>query len=552
MWSLFSSRNCKSASRTGSVKSSRLAIEALEDRRLMSANLLSEYVIPDQGANAEFIARGTDGNLWFTDSAYNRVGRINSQGIFDTYIPLHTPYSDPKSITAGPDGNMWVLENGANQVARITPAGTVTEFRIPSNNGGSIDSILVGPDHNLWFGEFGSSHIGRVTPQGVVTEFAVPGYFRTNMPENLTVGPDGKIWFTLPWANQVGNLSMSGQFHMFTTGFSDQSFPFGITAGPDGNLWFTEPSKDQVARITPQGVVTELYVGITQHSSPTYITVGADGALWYNAPGTSWVNPRLGKVTTSGIVTEYELPYTSHASQGITTGYDGNLWFVEQQGKIGELNLAATLPAHLTDAANALVHSAEQYAGVVIQAYLKYLHRTPAVQEVNAWVSLLQQNLTDEQLEAGFIGSAEFYVRSGNTDKAWIDAMYVSLLNRPADPAGEAAWLQVLAAGGNRATIAFGFAASGEREMQRVQYDYATYLGRAATAGEVGAWVNLFEHGFRNEDLIAGFVSAPEYYWSQLKGRDDTPDWILSAYKDVLHRSPSTQEIDALMQYLQQ
>jgi streptogramin lyase len=549
MWSIFSSRNRKPVGRTSRPRSSHLGIESLEDRRLMSANLLCEFVIPNAGT-ADTIARGTDGTLWFTDPTDNHVGRINSQGIFGTFIPLNTPFSNPKAITAGPDGNMWVVETEANQIARVTPAGTVTEFRIPSSNGGSLGTILQGPDHNLWFAENGSSNIGRITPQGVVTEYAVPGYFRTNSPQDMTVGSDGKIWFTVPWANEVGNIDMAGHFHMFTTGISAQSFPTGIASGADGNLWFTESAKDQVARITPQGAVTEFYVGITQHSSPTDITLGADGALWYTAPGNSWVNPRIGKVTTSGIVTEYVLPYQSQLNGSITTGYDGNLWFSEGQGKIGQLNLLETLPSHLQDAANALVHSAEQYAGVVIQCYLKYLHRAPAVQEVNGWVSLLQQNLTDEQLEAGFIGSAEFYVRSGNTDKSWIDAMYVSLLGRPADPVGEAAWLQVLASGGDRATIAFDFAASGEREAMRVQYDYVTYLGRAASAYEVQAWVNLFEHGYRNEDLIAGFVSAPEYYWSQLKGRDDTQDWILSAYKDILHRTPSTSELDALMQYL--
>jgi len=55
-------------------------------------------------------------------------------------------------------------------------------------------------------------------------------------------------------------------------------------------------------------------------------------------------------------------------------------------------------------------------------------------------------------------------------------------------------------------------AASLEREGLRVQQDYQRFLGRLASSGEVGYWVNAFAHGSTNEDIITGFVASPEYF----------------------------------------
>ena len=80
--------------------------------------------------------------------------------------------------------------------------------------------------------------------------------------------------------------------------------------------------------------------------------------------------------------------------------------------------------------------------------------------------------LTDQQLEAGFIASDEFFAKSGGTDATWVNALYQSLLGRPADPSGEAFWTQQLANGVTRDSVAFGFADSTEREGQLVESDY--------------------------------------------------------------------------------
>ncbi len=161
---------------------------------------------------------------------------------------------------------------------------------------------------------------------------------------------------------------------------------------------------------------------------------------------------------------------------------------------------------------NLIDHSAEYFGTIIQPAYLQFLGRAADQNGLAYWTNRLIDGLTDEQLEADFIGSAEFYQKAGATDKGWVDALYQSLLSRPADPTGEAFWVGQLEDGVSRASVAYGFAASSEREGQLVMADYEKYLGRIAGASEVAYWVGQFSIGVTNEDIVSAFVSSDEFY----------------------------------------
>lgn len=98
------------------------------------------------------------------------------------------------------------------------------------------------------------------------------------------------------------------------------------------------------------------------------------------------------------------------------------------------------------------------------------------------------------------------------------DAMYQDLLGRPPDSTGESYWVQQLAMGAQRSDVAFGFAASIEREQQRVTADYMHFLGRTPDQAGLNFWVTQFTMGFTNEDLIAGFIASDEYFKNAISG----------------------------------
>lgn len=156
----------------------------------------------------------------------------------------------------------------------------------------------------------------------------------------------------------------------------------------------------------------------------------------------------------------------------------------------------------------------------------------------------MQLGVTDEQLEAQFIGSDEYVRLHGGDDRAWVQGMYFDLLGRSPDQAGWAYWVGQLQAGASRYLTALGFAASAEREAIVVGDDYFTYLGRSAAAGETSFWVARFEQGVRNEDLVASFLGSSEYYNNPAKGDGSRIGWLQSVYQDLFGRAPSQSEID--------
>jgi hypothetical protein len=199
------------------------------------------------------------------------------------------------------------------------------------------------------------------------------------------------------------------------------------------------------------------------------------------------------------------------------------------------------MPDNLVSVANAFTHSAESYSNFVTNFYRADLGRSPDAEGLAYWVAQMQNGLTDEQLEAGFIGSAEYIQDHGGTAQGWVQGLYQDVLGRSPDAKGLAYWVGQLGSGASPEAVAYGFAASPEREAQRVTADYQKYLGRSPDADGLTYWVNSFLAGSGNEDLIAGFVGSPEYYQSH---GNSNQSWLTSVYQDVLSRAPSQDELD--------
>ena len=84
-------------------------------------------------------------------------------------------------------------------------------------------------------------------------------------------------------------------------------------AGPDGALWFTNYGNNSIGRITTSGAVTN-YTG-PGIGDPDQIVAGPDGALWF----TNLDNNSIGRITTSGTVTNYTDP-SIDGPDGIAVG----------------------------------------------------------------------------------------------------------------------------------------------------------------------------------------------------------------------------------------
>lgn len=122
--------------------------------------------------------------------------------------------------------------------------------------------------------------------------------------------------------------------------------PGAIVTGTDGALWFTEVLASgpggKIGRITTTGVITE-YPLPHSGSYVTDIARGSDsnGIVWFT--GASMSGPSfIGRVASTGMITEASTLDPGAMALRLTTGPDGALWFTvieagTQTGKIGRI-----------------------------------------------------------------------------------------------------------------------------------------------------------------------------------------------------------------------
>jgi hypothetical protein len=336
----------------------------------------------------------------------------------------------------------------------------------------------------------------------------------------LSTGPNSETNL----AGQTGSVNVLGHVNLPPTidAVHDQSL--AENAGPQTiNLTGISGGQGESETVT----ITAASSNTALIPSPTvnYSSPGTTGSLSFtpiaNATGTATITLTLkdnGGTANGGhdtTVITFQVSVSAGASQFqqfITKVYQDLLGRAPDSDGLNFWTNQLTSGVPRSQIAIALTHTTEYFSTIIKPAYEQFLGRPADDAGLSFWISQMQNGLTDEHLEAGFIGSPEFYQHAGGTDKLWVDAMYQDLLGRQPDMQGESFWVQQLAMGAQRADVAFGFAASVEREQQRVTADYSHFLGRIPDQQGLNFWVQQFTMGFTNEDLIAGFIASDEYF----------------------------------------
>ena len=294
------------------------------------------FAVPDENdynpasVGIDGITTGPDGAVWFTELRTSQIGRITTAGATTQYaVPSAGKDTGPLGITVGPDGALWFTER--DTIGRITTAGAVTTFPAAAPNGGP-SQIITGPDGALWFTETYDNQIGRMTTTGALTVY--PLAEPNSYPTGITVGSDGAIWFAETTA--LGRITTDGALSEFPIPVNQSALQ--ITSGPDGALWFTGTSETggTIGRMTTEGAFTAYPLGT--YAGTFAIITGPDGALWFTAYFSEEL-PELGRITTTGAVSFYHMPFRipSPLGDGMTVGPDGEFWFtLWENNVIGE------------------------------------------------------------------------------------------------------------------------------------------------------------------------------------------------------------------------
>ncbi|HEY2704346.1 MAG TPA: DUF4214 domain-containing protein [Candidatus Dormibacteraeota bacterium] len=161
--------------------------------------------------------------------------------------------------------------------------------------------------------------------------------------------------------------------------------------------------------------------------------------------------------------------------------------------------------------AHALLGSVEYRTNLVQSAYWQYLGRGGDSAGIAYWVDAMGRGTTDENVRLSFIGSNEFWTNSGGNPRGYVDTLYTAVLQRTAEPSGEAYWVDRLNHGAPAYSVAASLIGSTEMLEQRIAGYYLTYLSRTAGSPELAYWAAALAGGTRDEDVILGFVGSNEF-----------------------------------------
>jgi streptogramin lyase len=291
-----------------------------------------DFAIPH---DAQDIVAGADGNLWFTETLANRIGRMSVDGHGVEFV-IPTAGSGPASLTRGRDGNIWFTEHDAAKIGRITPDGVITEFPAVPN----AWDIAADSEGNLWV-----THDDLSTaPMGSVARISTNGHIDTFAVHagavNITPDAAGGIWFLYAsYGYGISHIDGAGSTTDFDLPgclcFSNDN---DLVAGPDGNLWVTGNGMTSagVFQVTPMG-------GIQHFPTPYGVMLGnlvptPDGHLW--TTGGTYMFTGLLRLTTGGDLSQFPTPAPGAVPGAMTLGPDGNLWFTYKNlTRLGRMHL---------------------------------------------------------------------------------------------------------------------------------------------------------------------------------------------------------------------
>ncbi len=383
------------------------------------------------------------------------------------------------------NGIVWAAENGSTAVLRAYDASNLAHELYNSNQAGTRDQFGTGNKFITPTVANGKVYVGTTSGVGVFGLFgSIPA-----PPTNLAAGVSGSQ-VSLTWT--------------------------GVTGATGYNVYRGTISGDESLTPLAAGLTTTSFTDTTAAAGVTYFyevtAVNANG----ESAGSNEVTAHVVSADERFVQALY---VTFLGRPGSSPEWDGWVAALPRVGRAGVADL--------------IQHSNEALTRLVDGFYSRFLNRSPAGGEAAGWVNALAHGATEEQVIAGILASGEFaadanrLVGSANADDNFVQALYMLVLNRPANAVNGndvSAWAGGLPALG-RAGVALDFLTLAEFRVGAVRTFYGDptltpspyqpflpnllHRQAAPTSGEVGGWVNSGFDLLLIEDLIAG---SAEFY----------------------------------------
>jgi virginiamycin B lyase len=157
----------------------------------------------EQVAFAYDVKPDKNGDVWFTQSGANKIGKVDGKTLKVSQWTMPTPKSFPRRMEIAPDGMIWIGEFNGGKMTRFDPkTETFKEYPLP---GPDPTPYAMGFDADgyLWYNSHDMDEMARFdTRTGKVIEYPAP-HSEIAMREFFR-DAQGRMWYGTNPNNKVG------------------------------------------------------------------------------------------------------------------------------------------------------------------------------------------------------------------------------------------------------------------------------------------------------------------------------------------------------------
>lgn len=252
------------------------------------------------------LALDANGNLYFSDTANNRVRKISPGGSITTVAgtaiagfsgdsgpAVSAELNGPTGLALDQDGNLYIADTNNNRIRKVLPNGTILSIAGNGNaaffGDGSVaqnaaihapQGVAIDSAGNLYIADTGNQRIRKALQNGTMTTLAGNGSAgaggdgglaaaaQLNQPANVALDAAGNVYVADTGNGAVRKISTSGIISTITSGLNSlagngasatlPTGPEAVAVDSAGNVYVTDSANNRVRVITPNGTVATL------------------------------------------------------------------------------------------------------------------------------------------------------------------------------------------------------------------------------------------------------------------------------------------------------
>ena len=219
-----------------------------------ATNTINEWTIPtDDSRPTDIVSDSSSSAVYFIEDKTDKIGKLDfANSKFSEYDPNSNSTTTRGFIDITFDGNLnqlYYVLNDTLTIGRLdTSTNKTTEWKIPSQNSHSTSpneiNSLTSVYGDIFFVKSDSNKIGRLTPAtNTITEWTIPT--DDSGPTDLVFDFGTSVYFLENKADKIGRYNYI--LNVFTEWDISKS-PYKVTADTVGNIFFID--KEKIGRIS--------------------------------------------------------------------------------------------------------------------------------------------------------------------------------------------------------------------------------------------------------------------------------------------------------------